>query len=86
MLNSKTVRTAIAETRGKIFSIVFVKKDNTQRRMLARTGVRKYLSGGESKLNPEKFITVYDLQNKGYRAVNVDTVQQIKFKNKIIEG
>lgn len=68
----------ILSSNGKIFSVEFIKKDGSVRLMNCRLGVTKHLKGGSSTLNPEKFITVYDLQSEGYRAVNVDTIITLK--------
>jgi hypothetical protein len=63
---------------GKIFSVEFIKKDGTKRLMNCRLGVTKHLKGGSSTLDPEKFITVYDLQSEGYRAINKDSIINVK--------
>jgi len=43
-----------------------------------RLGVTKHLKGGLSTLNPLEYITVYDLQSKGYRAINRSTIIDVK--------
>jgi len=68
----------ILSSNGKIFSVEFIKKDGTKRLMNCRLGVTKYLKGGSSTLNPEKFITVYDLQSEGYRAINKESIINVK--------
>lgn len=68
----------ILNSNGKIFSVEFVKKDGSRRLMNCRLGVTKHLKGGSSTLDPNKFITVYDLQSEGYRAINVDTILNVK--------
>ena len=68
----------ILNSNGKIFSVEFVKKDGSIRLMNCRLGVTKYLKGGSSTLDPAKFITVYDLQSKGYRAINKDAIINVK--------
>jgi len=68
----------ILNSNGKIFSVEFIKKDGTKRLMNCRLGVTKHLKGGSSTLDPEKFITVYDLQSEGYRAINKDSIINVK--------
>lgn len=68
----------ILNSNGKIFSVTFTKKDGTIRAMVCRLGVTKYLKGGTSTLNPDKFITVYDLQSKGYRAIDKQAIISLK--------
>jgi hypothetical protein len=68
----------LLNTNGKIVSVTFIKKDGTIRVMNCRLGVTKHLKGGESTLDPTKYITVYDLQSKGYRAIAKDQILAIK--------
>lgn len=68
----------LLNTGGKIVTVTFIKKDGSIRVMNCRLGVTKYLKGGTSTLDPEKFITVYDLQSKGYRAIAKDQILAIK--------
>ena len=68
----------ILSSNGKIFSVEFVKKDGSVRLMNCRLGVTKYLKGGSSTLDSNKFITVYDMQSKGYRAINKEAIINVK--------
>jgi hypothetical protein len=68
----------ILNSKGKIFTVEFTKKDGTIRIMNCRLGVTKYLKGGSSTLDPNKFITVYDMQSKGYRAINKDAILAVR--------
>jgi len=68
----------LLNTNGKIVTVTFTKKDGSIRIMNCRLGVTKHLKGGESTLNPDKYITVYDLQSKGYRAIAKDQILDIK--------
>ena len=64
---------------GKIFSVIFTKKDGTERKMTCRLGVKRYLSGGENPVRHiPKYLTVYDIQTKGYRNINFDTLKGAK--------
>lgn len=67
----------IKMTNGQFFTVVFVKKDGTERTMNCRIGVTKHLKGGTSTLNPEQYLTVYDMKSEGYRAVNLSTIVSI---------
>lgn len=65
---------------GKIFSIVFRKRTTGEfRKMVCRTGVKKYLSGEGLHYKPEDYnlLPVYDLQKKAYRKVSFDDVTEI---------
>ena len=68
------IESVLKATHGKFFTVVFVKKDGTTRIMNARLGVSKHLKGGQSTLDPAQYLTVYDMQSEGYRAVNLATI------------
>jgi len=65
---------------GKIFSVVFTKKDGTDREMVCRLGVTKHLKGGEMSYDPEEknYLVVFDMQSEGYRTININTLKKIK--------
>lgn len=65
-------------TNGRIFSVVFIKKDGTQRRMVARLGVTKYLKGGNATLDRNQYIIAFDMVKKAYRAINRDTIVSVE--------
>ena len=62
---------------GKFITVTFTKKDGTLRTLTGRLGVTKHLKGGVSTLNPDQYVTIYDVQNSGYRAVNRSTIQSV---------
>jgi hypothetical protein len=79
-LTVKQVKSHISD--GKFFRCVFVKRtDGTVRSMVCRTGVRRYLSGGELAFNPEKaeLIGVFDMQKKAYRFISLDDIKELHF-------
>ncbi len=86
-IDKETAKELIFDTKGKFFTVTFIKKDGSERVMNARLGVKKYLKGGTLKYNPEDFnyITVYDMGSKGYRTVNANTIQKLKIgKNEYV--
>jgi hypothetical protein len=64
----------------KFFTATFIKKDGSLRTMNCRLGVKKHLKGGEKKYNTEiyNYLTVYDMQKKGYRTININTLKELK--------
>ena len=69
----------IKNTKGKIFSCSFIKKDGSLRKMVARLGVQKNLKGGNNGVSYKNaLITVYDMLNDGYRMVNLETLLTLK--------
>jgi hypothetical protein len=84
VINKATAKALIKATKGKFFTVTFIKKDGTKRVMNCRLGVKAYLRGGELSYNPESknLIPVYDIGAKGYRMINVNTITDIKIGNK----
>ena len=68
----------ILNSGGKFVTITFTKKDGSERVLTGRLGVTKHLKGGVSTLNADQYITIYDVQSEGYRAVNRATVKSVK--------
>lgn len=68
----------ILNSNGKFVTVTFTKKDGTERVLTGRMGVTKHLKGGVSTLDAEQYITIFDVQSQGYRAVNRDTIKSVK--------
>lgn len=68
----------IEQSNGRFFSVVFIKKDGTERHMVARLGVTKHLKGGQCTLDKSRYIVAYDVENGGYRSINRDTIISCK--------
>lgn len=86
-IDVETAKELIFNTKGKFFTVTFIKKDGSERVMNARLGVKKYLRGGELKFNPAEMglIPVYDMGAKGYRMVNTNTIKNLKIgKNEYV--
>ena len=75
----------IATTNNKIFSVTFIKKDNSVRTLVGRFGVISKLHGGKSTLDQSKFFTMYDMIAHGYRAINKETILKAKIKGTVYE-
>lgn len=70
-------------TKGKVFSVVFYKKDGSLRQLQGRLGVRKDIKGkGNVMAYHKEYITVYEMHN-GYRNVNLNSIQSISFGKKV---
>tara|TARA_R110002020_G_scaffold206273_5_gene411468 strand:- start:2187 stop:2465 length:279 start_codon:yes stop_codon:yes gene_type:complete len=80
-----TAQDLIKNSRGTFFSVTFTKKDGNDRVLVGRTGVTKYVTGEGLKYAPADYglFTIYDIQNAGYRMVNVETMKSLNiFGNK----
>ena len=64
---------------GRFFSAEFTKKDGSQRRIVGRVGVKKYLTGRGMSWNPSNkgYIPVYDLEKSEYRMLNTKTLTKV---------
>ena len=69
----------INTSRGRIFTTIHVKKDGATRVTNGRIGVKKGVTGEGMAYNPSDYnlIPVYDMQNRGYRMVNLATLSTL---------
>lgn len=82
-ISKSEAKDILSNSKGKVFTVKFVKKDGSTRTMNARTDVKKYLKGGELPYDPKlkKLLPVYDLKVKDYRMINLNTIFYIKMNN-----
>lgn len=78
----------IKKTNGRIFSITFVKKDGSIRKMTARLGVKKDLKGVGLKFDPTErsLVVVFDMHKRAYRMINLKTIITFKHESKRAQG
>ena len=72
---------------GKFFSATFIKKNGEKRTIHCRLGVKKYTNGKGLTYNIHSYnyLTVWDLQKKAYRTLNVNTLLTVNAnKNKYL--
>ena len=80
-MTTQNIAELIRETKGKFFSVSFVKKDGSIRKMTARLGVRKGITGKGLSFNPAEkdLMVVWATDRKNYRMINLKTISSIKF-------
>ena len=78
MSSSKTLASLIEKSNGKMLTVTFIKQDGTERILNGRIGVHKYIKGSSLKKNSTQYITMYDVQNKGYRSVDRDAIVAVR--------
>lgn len=78
----------IKKTNGRIFSVTFVKKDGSIRKMTARLGVKKDLKGVGLKFDPTErsLVVVFDMNKRAYRMINLQTIITFKHESKRAQG
>lgn len=87
IISQDQAKQLIKNTKGKFFTVTFIKKDGTTRVMNARLGVKAYLKGGELPYNAESkgLIPVFDVQKHEYRMININTISNLKVGNNIYD-
>ena len=81
----KLSKNRIAQMVGNtFFGATFIKKDGSLRKIHCRLGVKRYTKGGKLSYNQDyyNYLTVYDLQKKAYRTINVNQLLTINTRNK----
>ena len=71
----------LSQSKGKFFSVRFIKKDGTLRHMNCRTDVKKHLRGGKLPYNPAEYrnIPVFDLEKQSYRTIKADAIVNFSY-------
>jgi len=69
------VRTLLISNKNKMFSVDFIKKDGTLRKMSC-------IYKGEGEIPKEPKLLVWDIQNKGWRSIPLDRVYGVRMLGK----
>ena len=84
----RKVMKTIDATRGRFFSVRFVKRTTGEtRRMVARTGVRKYVTGAGMSYDPRErgLVVVWAADRQQYRMIPAENVVSITFRGKEVK-
>ena len=84
-LNRVNLKKFVEDMDGKFVSVDFLKIDGNKRTLTGRLGVKKFLKGGDNKVEAldRPYLTMFDVQAMGYRTVSLDTVSEIRALRKI---
>lgn len=74
----ENIKSAIDSTEGKLFSVSFIKADGSLRKMTCRTGVPGKNGGESTTAHKPHLRTVYDINIKDHRNINLDTMLTMK--------
>lgn len=79
-LTREQLKYILKNSKGKIITVVFKKKDGSIRVMNTRTGVVKNIKGVGLPYDPEKYgyFILWDMKKGNYRTVNANTVTALK--------
>jgi hypothetical protein len=83
IINKDQAEQLIKDTKGKFFTVTFIKKDGTTRVMNARLGVKAYLKGGDLPYDAASkgLLPVFDIPKRAYRMININTISNLKIGN-----
>ena len=75
-ITSTRAKELIKDSKGKIFSATFTKKDGSHRLMNARTGKKYTPTGKAAPYKAEEFnmMPLYDMRKKAFRMLNFNTL------------
>ena len=75
-INRNKAKELIKQSKGKIFSTTFVKKDNTIRTLTSRTGKQYTPTGKKAPYKPSDYnlLPLYDMKKKAFRMLNLNTL------------
>ena len=79
--SSDELKAMIKSTKGRFFSADFTKADGTKRHIVARVGCHIGVKGTSNRKQKDNLIAVYEPKTKGWRTINVDTLQHFKCGN-----
>lgn len=79
-MTQREILNKIRNSEGKIFNVVFIKKDGTIRSMNARIGVKKGITGKGLKFDPilKGLLPVFDMTKNAFRMINLNTIQRLR--------
>lgn len=80
------VEAFLRDLKGEMFGIDYVKQDETVRSLTGRLDVAP-LKGGKNKVeaNDRPYLTVFDVEIRDYRTVNLDTATRIRVNGKVYD-
>jgi len=89
MKKRKQIYKMIQETKGKFFTVHFIKENGEFRTMNGRIGVKKHLSNSGKKIKithplENGKIRIFDTVKNFYRSINLDTVSRISYNGKTL--
>lgn len=76
--SSDELKAMIKSTKGRFFSAEFIKANGSKRNIIARVGCHIGIKGVGRKNTKENLVTVYEPKVKGYRTINLETLQNFK--------
>ena len=79
--SSDELKAMIKSTKGRFFSAEFIKANGSKRKIVARVGCHIGVKGTSNRKQKEHLIAVYEPKTKGWRTINLQTLQHFKCGN-----
>ena len=76
--SSDELKAMVKSTKGRFFSAEFIKVNGSKRKIIARVGCHIGVKGTSNRKQKDRLITVYEPKVKGYRTINLETLQNFK--------
>ena len=76
--SSDELKAMVKSSKGKFFSAEFIKADGSKRKIVARVDCNIGVKGTSNRKQKEHLIAVYEPKTKGWRTINLDTLQHFK--------
>ena len=76
--SSDELKAMIKSTKGRFFSAEFIKANGSKRKIVARVDCHIGVKGTSKRKQKENLVTVYEPKVKGYRTINLETLQNFK--------
>ena len=76
--SSDELKAMIKSTKGRFFSAEFIKANGSKRKIVARVDCHIGVKGVLNRRQKESLVTVYEPKVKGYRTINLETLQNFK--------
>ena len=78
---SDELKAMVKSTKGRFFSAEFIKANGSKRKIIARVGCHIGVKGVGRKNTKENLVTVYEPKVKGWRTINLGTLQNFNCGN-----
>lgn len=74
------IKTLIATNQDKFIGVTFTKKDGEKRSLNGRLHVHSKTGQAPTTAHIPKYLTIYDVKARGFRTINLETVESIRMK------
>ena len=83
-LSRRNICRWLMATKGRMFSVTFIKRSDDEKTIQARVGVRSNQKGKKLRYNPrgKKLILVFDMHERKYKCIPIEGIEAIVYRGK----